>query len=57
MYQVPDTPGSGFHILPVAFLSSPLDSKLNKKVELFLVITHKTMKVSGQYSEAYYPAL
>lgn len=55
--MLPHTAGSEHFILPVTFLPSALDSKLNKEVELFLVITHRTMKVSAQYSEAYYPAL
>lgn len=55
--MLPHTASSEYHILPVAFLPSPLDSKLNKEVDLFLVITHRRMKVPAQYSEAYYPAL
>lgn len=36
-------------IFAVTFPLTPLDSKLTKEVQLFLVIAHRTMKKSAQY--------
>lgn len=41
-------------IFLMTFLLLSPDSKLTKEVQLLLVITHRKIKVSTQYSEAYY---
>lgn len=48
---LPPTACSEQCIFAVTFPPTSLDSKLNKEVQLFLVITHRTMKKSAQYSE------